>query len=447
MGGASLFHTNALIRKEARRMSFHDGYISEIVGRTAAVNGQPIGKVVDFLIAKPDDAFPRIDGFVVKTKYGQRYAPISEVLDLDKNGIVTLAALPNLPAKPDEEALYLIADLFDKQIIDVDGRKVVRINDLEICNTGGTLRVVAADIGLSGLLRRLGVHKIAPHLIKRVPPTLIAWDNVAPISDVNPSHVRLSVSENRLSRLHPSELADIIADLSAKDASRLFQSLDDETAADALEHLHADMQKSIIHDIGTERAADIIEEMDSDDAADLLGELDEEKQSELFAEMEPHTAGELRELVRYDEHTAGGMMTTDFVWIYPHRTAAATIDKIREIAQESEFIYYLYVIDEKHTLLGVLSLRTLLLALPTAFIHKLMDTGPVSVTPSTGAQDVAATIARYDLLAVPVLDDEGKMLGIVTVDDAIDTIIPEKIAHSLPRLTRNRKNSAGTPVA
>src|ERR1700691_3094527 len=168
-------------------MSFHDGYLSEIVGRTATTKGRPIGKVVDFLIEKPDDAFPRIDGFVVKTGEGRRYIPTSQVLDINKNGVVELARLPDLPAKPNEEALYLIADLFDKQIIDVDGRKVVRINDLEICDTGGTLRVVAADIGLSGILRRLGAHKAAPSLIRRIPPTLIAWNNVAPISDVNPS--------------------------------------------------------------------------------------------------------------------------------------------------------------------------------------------------------------------------------------------------------------------
>jgi CBS domain-containing protein len=416
-------------------MGFHDGYLSEIVGRTAMVGERPIGKVVDFLIEKPDDAFPRIDGFVIATREGQRYVPTAGVIDVDKGGVVVLAAPPELPAKPDQEALYLIADLFDKQIVDVDGRKVVRINDLEICDTGGTLRVVAADIGLSGLLRRLGVHKIAPRLVKRVPPTLIAWNHVAPISEVNPSQVRLSVSGNRLSRLHPSELAEIIADLSGKDASRLFQSLDDQTAADALEHLHADVQKSIIHDIGTERAADIIEEMDSDDAADLLGELDEEKQSELLAEMEPHTAGELRELVRYDENTAGGMMTTDFVWIYPHRSAAATIEKIREIAQDSEFIYYLYVTDAQRKLLGVLSLRTLLLASPSAFIHELMDPEPVGVSPDADAQEVAAMIARYEVLAGPVLDGDDKMLGIVTVDDAIDAIMPEKVAHALPRFT------------
>ena len=176
--------------------------------------------------------------------------------------------------------------------------------------------------------------------------------------------------------------------------------------------------------------------MDADDAADLLAELPEEQQSQLLAEMNAYTAGELRELVKYDEDTAGGLMTTDYVWIYPHRTTEATIRKIREIAPASEFIYYLYVLDKDDHLLGALSLRALLLALPTAFIERIMETDLVTVAPQTPAVDVASTIAKYDLLAVPVVDDAGKMLGIVTVDDAIDAIMPDEVAKKLPHLRR-----------
>jgi magnesium transporter len=425
-----------------QRVSFHDGFVSEIVGRPVVVasNGgdnKPIGKVTDFLVSKPDDTFPRIDALVVRTNYGSRLAPISMVREVDDKGNVVVLEAPDAPAIPEDRALHLIADLLDKQIVDVDGRKVVRINDIEIARAADSLRVVAADIGITGLLRRLGAGRIAPRLLERIPRTLIAWDSLAPLHDPNPSQVRLNVTAERLSRLHPSDLAEIVTDLSSQDAARVFQSLDDETAADAFEHLDSEKQQAIIKDIGAERAADIIEEMDSDDAADLLGELPEEQRTELLARIEPETAGELRELVEYDDDTAGGLMTTDYVWIYPHRTVAATIDKIREIGPESEFIYYLYVVDQSKTLLGALSLRTLLLSLPTAFIHKLMDTDLVSVGPDTSAEDVASTIARYDLLAVPVLDDDGKMLGIVTVDDAIDAILPEKLANSLPRFTRH----------
>ena len=164
--------------------------------------------------------------------------------------------------------------------------------------------------------------------------------------------------------------------------------------------------------------------------------------------MNAYTADELRELVKYDEDTAGGLMTTDYVWIYPHRTTEATIRKIREIAPASEFIYYLYVLDKDDHLLGTLSLRTLLLALPTAFIDRIMETDMVTVAPDTPAVDVAATIARYDLLAVPVVDERGKMLGIVTVDDAIDAIMPDEFAKKLPRFTpRRHSHAAGTAEA
>lgn len=426
-------------------MAFQDGFISELVGRRATVNELPIGKVTDFLVNNPDQTFPEVDGLIIKTSQGPRFAPMDSVSDVDADGAVALNAAPKVSAPPDEEALYLVLDLLDKQIVDVDGRKVVRINDIEIANTGGKLRVVAADVGVSGLLRRLGLRgfgkRLAPWAYRRVPRAMIAWDSVAPIREKNPSQVHLAVKESKLTRLHPSELAEVISDLSAREAAAVIHSLDDETAADALEHLEPEKQRAIIEDIGRERAADIIEEMDSDDAADLLGDLPEDQQSELLAEMNQSTAGELRELVKYQDDTAGGLMTTDYVWIFPHRTAEQTIHKIREIAPESEFIYYLYVVDKDERLLGVLTLRALLLAPQDDVIERIMDSDVVTVPPEMPARDVAATIARYDLLAVPVVDPAGIMLGIVTVDDAIDAIMPEDLARELPRITPPRRTS------
>jgi CBS domain-containing protein len=430
---------------------FTEGFISELVGRRATINDLPIGKVTDFLVRKPDATFPQIDGLVVKTVQGMRFAPIDTVTDVDRNGTVALTMAPKEPAPPDSEELYLVADLLDKQIVDVDGRKVVRINDIELANAGGHLRVIAADVGVAGLLRRLGLKsfgkRFTPGIYRRVPRSMIAWDSVAPIRTANPSEVSLSVKESKLARLHPSELAEIISDLSAREAAAVVRQLDDETAADAFEHLDAETQKTLIDEVGTERAADIIEEMDSDDAADLLAELPEEQQSELLAEMSSYTADELRELVKYDEDTAGGLMTTDYTWIYAHRTTEATIRKIREIAPTSEFIYYLYVVDKNDRLLGALSLRSLLLALPTAFIDRIMDTDLVTVHPDTQAVEVAAIIARYDLLAIPVVDNDGKMLGIVTVDDAIDAIMPDDVAKKLPHFTARRHSHAARAAA
>lgn len=422
-------------------MAFHDGFVSEIVGRRATVNDLPIGKVTDFLVNSPDEVFPQVDGLIVKTAQGLRYAPMDTVAEI-VDGAVALTAAPKESAPRDEDALFLVSDLLDKQIVDVDGRKVVRINDIELANTGGKLRVVAADVGVSGLLRRLGLKsfgkRFTPWIYENIPRTMIAWNSVAPIRETTPAQVTLAVKESKLARLHPSELAEIISELSAREAAAVIGSLDDETAADALEHLDAETQRTIIGDIGTERAADIIEEMDADDAADLLSELSEEEQSQLFAEMNEYTAGELRELVKYEEDTAGGLMTTDYTWIYPHRSAEQTIRKIREIAPESEFIYYLYVVDKQDRLLGVLTLRNLLLAEPEAPIERIMEADVVTVAPTDDARDVAAAIARYDLLAIPVVSEQGSMLGIVTVDDAIDAIMPKDLAKELPRITKRR---------
>ncbi|TAM61048.1 magnesium transporter [bacterium] len=432
-------------------MSFTAGFLSELIGREVTyaegTREVAVGRVADFLVNAPQQAFPPIDGVVIKTGgKNDLYAPFSTVIEIGTRGPVRLGTKPELAPFAHEDALYLVADLFDRQIVDTNGRKVVRINDLEVANVNGVLRVVAADVGLAGLLRRLGLRSFArrflPKVHENIPRALIAWDAVAPIQDVSPDRVRLKVEKSRLAKLHPSDLAEIISDLSAADQTRVIKSLDDETAADAFEHLDIETQQTILEDLGTERAADIVEEMDADDAADLLHELDEERRQELLAEMEPETAGELRELATYDPDTAAGLMTKNYLWIYPHRTAAATMDKLREMSPETDFIYYLFVTDQSRRLLGVLSLRQLILAQPQSTIESIMETDVVTVHPQQTAEDVARTIARYDLLTVPVVDDDGIMVGIITVDDAIDAILPEKIRKQIPRFTARHHHAA-----
>ena len=422
-------------------VAFTEGFISELVGRKATIDDLPIGKVTDFIVNKPDDTFPRIDGIIVKTAQGKRLVPIDQVADIDHHGTVALTMTPKEPAPSEDQTLYLVSDLLDKQIVDVEGRKVVRINDIEIASTAGRLRVVAADVGVSGLLRRLGFRSSASASRRRCIAARrerssrgARWRRSK--RRTRPKCTSRSRRANSLAYT-PSELAEIIGDLSRGEALAIVQQLDDETAADAFEHLDRDTQKSLIDEVGTERAADIIEEMDADDAADLIADLPEDERAKLLGEMNTYTAHELRELAKYPDDTAGGLMTTDFVWIYPHRTTEATIKKIREIAPGSEFIYYLYVVDRRDNLLGVLSLRALLLALPTAFVERIMETDVVTVAPETPAVEVAATIAKYDLLAVPVVHESGRLLGIVTVDDAIDAIMPQDVAHRLPRFTRH----------
>lgn len=430
-------------------MTFNEGFLSDIVGKPAVLVGaeeRPIGKVTDFVVTEPHDTFPKVDSLVIKTKRGAFLASSDAVIDIETKRVI-LGAEPSRPAPPEDQALYVVEDLLDKQIVDADGRKLVRINDIELARTGTTLRVVAADVGVSGLLRRLGGSRLTAPVLDRIPRSLISWNDVVPIEDLTPSDVRLSVSQKKLPRLHPSDLAEIISDLSTNDAASVIRHLDDETAADAFEHLEPEKQQALIEEVGPERAADIIEEMDADDAADVLADLPHEQRTQVLAEMEPQVAEELQELSEYEESSAGGLMTTDYMWIYPHRTVAATIDKIRELAPETEFIYYLYVLDQSEKMLGVLSLRELLLAKPADTIHAIMETDVVHVSPDSSAHDVAGTIARYDLLACPVIDENGVMLGIVTVDDAIDAILPEKLKRQLPRFTRRHKHKDRTEAA
>ncbi len=210
-------------------------------------------------------------------------------------------------------------------------------------------------------------------------------------------------------------------------------SLDDEAAADAMEEMEPETQVEVLEDLAPERAADILEEMSPDDAADLVADLSETSREEILALMEREEAAEVKELLAYPEDTAGGIMTTEYVAVPANLSAAQTIDRLRELEPDAETIYYVYVTDDDGRLVGVLSLRDLIVARPSTPISEVMHPEPVTVQALADEDEVAQVVARYNLLAVPVVDDDGRMLGIVTVDDAIDTVLPEAWKRRLPR--------------
>ncbi len=412
--------------------NFTDRFLSQIINQRVFVEGGdlriPLGKIVDVVVERPNDKFPFVTGVVVDVGSERRYAPISDVLDITDAGEMRLAVAPG-SALPDEAlALYVVKNLLDRAIEDIDKRVSVRIGDLEVVrDMAGGLRIVAADVGVIGLVRRMVGKKIPSPMLDRLPRVLVSWDNIVVMSG-KPLTVRLPEGEAAVPQLHPTELADIINALSSDEASNVMHALDDETAADTLEYLDSAKQQELITTMTSLRAAEIIGEMQSSDAADLLGELPDDQRQRLLAHMEPEDAQELRELVAHEDDTAGSMMSTEFITIEGHVTTVAALKSLRERAGAKEFIYYLYVVDEQQRLVGVVSLRALLIGLPTAFVEKLMNTHIVSVRVDTPAADVAAIVARYDLQAVPVVDHGGQILGIVTVDDAIDAILPDGIA-------------------
>jgi len=429
-----------------------EAFVSQMLGRPVmlASNGSSrrIGKVEDLAIGAGADSFPAVTGVYVKGGDGAlRYAPFGTVRAVTEREVV----LGVEPLKLDQAAvpegqLRLAQDIQDKQIVDVDGRKVVRVNDLKLAPAGESLRLIAADIGLAGIVRRIGFTSWGRRVLARAasagnPPTLIPWDALQPLAHDPAGPIRLRVPQNKLERIHPSDLAAIIEDLDVRDQAALVASLDEEVAADAFEQLDSETQLSILEDLKPDRAADIIENMAADDAADLLAEVDPETQANILSLMEPEDAKDVRELLRHDESTAGGLMTTDYLSVPPGLAIADALAHIRNAADDAELVYYIYVIDADNQISGVLSLRDLIRSKPETPVKDVMIDDVITVPLDASHEEVATTIARYDLMAVPVVDAGGRMQGIVTVDDAVDVLLPEKLRKMFPRVGKSRSSA------
>jgi CBS domain-containing protein len=413
-------------------------YLSQAIGRPVRdQHGEAIGTVADLLVAI-GDRYPPVTGIVVKTNGREIFLHWQSVTSLDAGG-ATLGTsaidITKFQQRPNE--IRLKQDLMDRQIVDIDGRKVVRVNDLRLDEVEGALHLVAVDVGTSGLLRRLGMEgpwrTIARGLHRDIPERYIDWEDVDPVERTIAS-VKLRVPHKGLAELHPADLATIIDQLSRSDRVGVIAALDDEAAADAIGEMEPETQVDILEDLEPGRAADILEEMDPDEAADLVADLSEESRDEILGLMEKDEAEEVQELMTYDEETAGGIMTTEYVCVPATLTAAQTIDRLRELEPTAETIYYVYVTDVEDRLVGVLSLRDLIVAKPDTIISTFMYDEPVAVHTGASQEEVTDVVARYNLLAVPVVDEEGRMEGIVTVDDAIDTLLPQPSKRRLPHL-------------
>jgi CBS domain-containing protein len=413
-------------------------YLSQAIGRPVRdQHGESIGTVADLIVAI-GDRYPPVTGIVVKTNGREIFLHWGSVTSLDAGGAIlgtSAIDISKFQQRPNEIRLKL--DLMDRQIVDIDGRKVVRVNDLRLDEVEGSLHLVAVDVGPSGLLRRLGIEgpwrTIARGLHRDVPERYIDWEDVDPVERTIAS-VKLRVPHKGLAELHPADLATIIDQLSRSDRVGVIVSLDDEAAADAIGEMEPETQVDILEDLEPARAADILEEMDPDEAADLVADLSDESREEILGLMEKDEAEEVQELMTYGEETAGGIMTTEFVAVPATLTAAQTIDRLRELEPTAETIYYVYVTDADNRLVGVLSLRDLIVAKPSTVISTFMYDEPVAVRTDASQNEVTGVVARYNLLAVPVVDAEGRLEGIVTVDDAIDTLLPQPSKRFLPRL-------------
>jgi len=413
-------------------------FASEFIGKPVAdADGKRIGKLKDLLaIRRGEVPHPQLVAIEVKEHSDSIFIPMDEVAALISLAIPLKKKISDvIPYEPTPEDLHLVRDVLDKQIIDTDGVRVVRVNDLELTRINGNVYVANVDVSGVGLIRRLGLGSLAGRLSAHPRsselPSIISWDNIELLSVDQP--MRLKVPSSKMADLHPADLAEILSDLSRQEGSKILETLDIETLADTLEEVEPDFQASLIERMSDDKVADVLEEMAPDEAADLLAELPQHRKQELLKLMEADEAKDVRKLMTYAEDTAGGIMNTEFFVVPSYFKASQVLDKLRETAPEAETIYYLYVADQDGHLLGVFSLRQLVLAQPDALVIDFMEKRVVTVDVMDSQDDCAQVISKYNLLAVPVVDEQKRIHGIVTADDALDKIIPTAWKKRLPR--------------
>lgn len=411
-------------------------YLSQMLGRPIFdARGEKIATIRDVIVRYGEEDYPPVIGLVARYRRRLFFIPKRDLSDLGEHGAKMRSTVLDLrPFTRREGEVLLARDVLDNQLIDVDGKRVVRVNDVQIIEIVGVWRVTGADVSLQGFLRRLmpkgfyGSSKIVE---------VIDWADVGYLATESASApVQLKSSKDKLSRLHPVEIAQLAETLSPIHRTEIVESLDDEIAADTLEEMSTENQARILEELEKERAADILEEMSPDDAVDVLGEMDDEKAQELFDLMEEDEKADVAELMSFAHDTAGGLMTTEFVVFPKDLTVGQAIARLREMAETPNMIYYLYVVEKEDSwkISGVISLRGLILADPTLPLSEVMREQFQYAHPNDAAEAVAQTISEYNLLALPVIDDEGDIAGIVTVDDAMEILLPKNIQRRLPRL-------------
>src|SRR5215470_11592961 len=398
-------------------------------------SGTLAGHVREAAISPQDDP-ARISDLDVKTSGGDRLLPVNSVSALERSAVRPPAVRASgkadewPPLVSSEGMLLLERDLLDQQIIDVGGRKVVRVNDVDLrpeqVNGGFKLKLGRVDIGLRGAVRRL-LKGLAPSsaieaLAGRMPERAIPWEAVSLIETDPARRVHLKLEYEQLSKLHPADIADILEDLAPAEREAVFGSLDEEVAADALEEIDPRLQVELLQSVDSDRAADIVEEMEPDAAADLLGDLPEETSEEILEEMEPEEREEVEELLEHGEHTAAGRMTTDYLAASPDATVSDAIDLLRNFEGGVESVSTVYLVDDHHRLVGAVPLARLALSPPEWTLGGLTVDPPVSCSEKTKDSEVAELFDKYNLFTLPVVDEEGRLAGVITADDVINML-------------------------
>jgi CBS domain-containing protein len=410
---------------------FGELFLSEILKKPILdLKGDNLGTLRDIIIVK-GEPLPVMKSLIVLRKKKKKFLVPWETMSIFNKRVMasTLNSDELARYEPSDEGLLAVRDILDKQIVDATGAKVVRVNDIKLEGFEGKAILVAVDVGMRGILRRLGIERQGNEFFKlfriELPHNLISWTYIQPL-EPKLKTIALTVPRQMVADLHPADIAEIISSVSREEGTSLFTDLDLKTAAETLSELEPDVQASIITEMEPEKASDIIEEMPPDEAADILGDLPTEKMKALLESIDQEDAEDIQELLEHEENTAGGLMTNEFIAYDPEIKVSEAIERFKRDAAEIETIYYIYIIDPDEKLIGVLSLRELILADPGKNLLDLMVTNLKTLKPEDNENVVAAAISKYNLAAIPVVDNDNELLGIVTMDDIIDRILPPK---------------------
>ncbi len=399
---------------------------------TFDAKGEYLGRLAD-LSVDPSQNSLRVASYLVRTVRRNILCITHEQMQ----SISVRAAQTSVPAEqircyaPDESLLRVKKDVLDQQIIDVNNRKVVRVNDVDfdIQPTDGhtELRIVAVNVGLTAAIRRLLQGTMAKHTIRmltsRLPSKAIPWEFVNLIESDPGRRVKLRISYERLGHLHPADIADILEELSRDEQKAVIESLDDETAARALSEIPTRMQAVFLESIPPEKAADIMEEMPPDEAADVLQELPPETSAGLLAGMEKDEAKEVRELLGFEEHTAGALMTTEFIMVGESATVEGAIAALKHFEGPLESIHVVYLVSSNALLTGAVALARILLAEASTPLKDLSIDSVIAVQAHADQKTVIDLFHKYNLLSLPVVDEKAHLLGVITADDVIELVV------------------------
>jgi CBS domain-containing protein/sporulation protein YlmC with PRC-barrel domain len=404
-------------------------YLTDLLGlRVYDLKGRRLGVLKDAAVV-PLEHPSRIDRYLVGGGWAWLTVRHDQVRSISFKGIF-LRDEQLTPYHSDEYMLRMVRDLLDQQIIDAHGRKVVRVNDVTFeClhpDDNDVLHVLEVDIGIRSIFRRLVRGVVSPKLVRklqrRIPPNSIRWEFCNILEPDPQRRLRLNITGKLLEGMHPADLADIVEELSPEDREAVFETIDSEVAAETLSEVDPDIQASILESLETEKAADIVEEMSPDQAADALAELEEETTQEILEEMQPEEKTEVTELLEFDEDTAGGLMNTEYVALRDTATVADAMSELRANEKLLETLNMLFLVDESEKLVGAVPLAKLFIASGDTPLKDLAADTLIQVNVKQHRDEVTEAFDKYNLLTVPVVDEDGKLSGVITADDIISVL-------------------------